>query len=259
MARKIPRENAKRASRPNPREDRNRPHDERKNPRGRREDDQGSTKPKKAVELLPRNLAQETYLDALENEQHTIVFASGPAGTGKTLMATLFAIKQLQMGEIDKIIITRPVVSVDEQLGFLPGDLTAKLAPWCVPILDIFKEYFSVQMVEKMIATEVIELAPLGMMRGRTLKRAICILDEAQNATSNQMKMMLTRIGEESRMFVTGDSRQADRGYEHNGLNDFIYRLEGSPSSAIAVVEFSRGDVERHPVVSDVLRIYGED
>jgi phosphate starvation-inducible PhoH-like protein len=260
VARNMKRANAKRADKPNPREDRNFPFDAVKNPHGYRPDDQQfERKPKKKVQLLPRNVAQEDYVDALCDPSKHIVFAMGPAGTGKSLMATLYAIKALQDGEIEKIIITRPVVSVDEQLGFLPGDLTAKLAPWCIPILDIFKEYFSVQMVEKMIRNEVIELAPLGMMRGRTLKNCICILDESQNATPNQMKMMLTRIGDGSRMFITGDVQQHDRGYEQNGLKDFVEKLKRMPTDAIEVIEFARKDVERHPIVEEVLRIYGDE
>jgi phosphate starvation-inducible protein PhoH and related proteins len=261
VARNIKRANAKRADKPNPREDRNFPFDAVKNPHGYHssDDQQFERRPRKKVQLLPRNVAQEDYIDALCDLSKHIVFAMGPAGTGKSLLATLYAIKALQEGKIEKIIITRPVVSVDEQLGFLPGDLTAKLAPWCVPILDIFKEYFSVQMVEKMIRNEVIELAPLGMMRGRTLKNCILILDEAQNATPNQMKMMLTRIGDDSRMFITGDVQQHDRGFEQNGLKDFVEKLKRMPTEAIEVVEFARKDVERHPVVEIVLQIYGDE
>jgi phosphate starvation-inducible protein PhoH and related proteins len=245
--------NAKRANRPNPREDRNVHY-----LNTSINVDEQSTRRKK-VQLLPRNIAQEAYVDLLEDESKSIVFATGPAGTGKTLLATLYAIKQLQLGNIKKIIITRPAVSVDEQHGFLPGDLTAKLAPWCVPVLDIFKEHYSVQQVERMLLDEVIELAPLGMMRGRTLKNAICILDEAQNATIAQVKMMLTRIGDGTRMLVTGDCRQHDRGYENNGFGDFINRLKLVDSKTIACAEFRSVDVERHPVVEEVLNIYGDE
>lgn len=249
--------NAKRANRPNPREDRNDQRNVHYLNTSFNEDQ--TTIRRKKVQIIPRNIAQETYVDLLEDETKSIIFATGPAGTGKTLLATLYAIKQLQAGVIKKIIITRPAVSVDEQHGFLPGDLTAKLSPWCVPILDIFKEHYSIQQTERMLLDEVIELAPLGMMRGRTLKNAICILDEAQNATVNQVKMMLTRIGDGTRIFVTGDCRQHDRGYENNGFSDFIGRIRSGPSDAIAFAEFSRGDVERHPVVAEVLKIYGED
>lgn len=249
MAKPEKRANAKRANRPNPREDRNHafspiPMD---------------SQLKKKVELLPRNLRQEQYIDILEEETNAIVFATGPAGTGKTLLATLYAIKQLKAGNIDKIIITRPAVSVDEQHGFLPGTLLEKMAPWVIPITDVFKEYYSVAALNRMIEEEIIEVAPLAFMRGRTLKRAIVIFDESQNATINQMKMVLTRIGDGSRMIVTGDVNQHDRGYSDNGLKDFVRRLALAKSDFIKVVEFDKADVERHPVIEEVLSLYGDD
>lgn len=253
MAKQLKR-NAKRANRPNPREDRN---------FSRYNDTQiivpEDNKRKKKVELLPRNLAQETYLDLLEDHDNSIVFAIGPAGTGKTLLATLYAIKQLQEGQISKIIITRPAVSVDEQHGFLPGTLLDKMAPWVIPITDVFKEFYSPAQLERMLQEEVIEIAPLAYMRGRTLKNAIVLFDEAQNANINQMKMVLTRIGDNSRMFVTGDMKQHDRGYDENGLKDFTNRLAMSGSSRIKVVHFASTDVERHPVIEEVLSLYGEE
>lgn len=246
MARKVP---AKRATRPNPRTERPAKHEShQEEPKFR----------SKRVEIIPRSVAQEDFLDCLMDRNTHIVFAMGPAGCGKTLLSTEYAIKGLQSGAYDKVICTRPTVSVDESYGYLPGTLIEKLAPWMVPITDIFKTHFSVQQVEKMIENEVVEFAPLGFMRGRTLKNAIVIFDEAQNATPNQMKMMLTRFGENSKMIITGDLRQHDRGYEHNGMKDFVERVKRRGSRSIAVCEFTNRDVERHPVISEVLDLYDE-
>jgi len=256
---------AKRANRANPREDRNysRPRNGQRTtaypPISEEFDTHSTNSVKKKVEILPRNVAQEEYVDVLFDPSKHIVFAMGPAGCGKTLLATLFAIKALKAGEIDKIIITRPAVSVDEQHGFLPGTLIEKMAPWVIPIMDVFKEHYSLPMIERMINDEQIEIAPLAYMRGRTLKNAIILFDEAQNATPNQMKMVLTRIGDNSRIIVTGDLRQHDRGFDDNGLKDFVHKLELRGSEAISVCRFDAGDVERHAVIEDVLRIYGED
>lgn len=258
MAKPEKRSNAKRANRPNPREDRN----IQQNNRSFANTTVGASpepRMKKRAEVLPRNLRQEEYCDLLHDDNNAVVFATGPAGTGKTLLCTLFAIKQLQEGKIDKIIITRPAVSVDEQHGFLPGTLLEKMAPWVIPITDVFKEFFSVQALEKMLQDEVIEIAPLAYMRGRTLKRAIILFDESQNATPNQMKMVLTRLGDESRMFVTGDINQHDRGFNDNGLKDFMHRLSMHNSSRIKLVSFDRTHVERHPVIEEILTLYGED
>ncbi len=254
MAKPEKRNNAKRASRPNPREERNIIRNQYNVPTFPTE-----PRVKKKVELLPRNLRQEEYIDLLSNEDVSVVFSTGPAGTGKTLLCTLYAIKQLQEGKIDKIIITRPAVSVDEQHGFLPGSLLDKMAPWVIPITDVFKEYYSVAMIERMLAEEVIEIAPLAYMRGRTLKRSIILFDESQNATPNQMKMVLTRLGDGSRMFITGDVGQHDRGFDNNGLKDFMARLAAQRSERIKIVKFDACDVERHPVIEEILSLYGEE
>lgn len=260
MARNIQRRSAKRANKPNPREDRNhgkiiRPNFKHDN---RDQSDNFSSRPRKKVELLPRNLHQEEYVEALFDESKSIIFAMGPAGCGKTLLGTQYAIHGLQSGLFDKIIITRPAVSVDESHGFLPGSLIEKMAPWVLPIIDVFKEHYSPQQVEKMLQDESIEIAPLAYMRGRTFKNALIIFDEAQNATVNQMKMVLTRIGENSRMIVTGDLKQHDRGYEENGLKDFVERVEARGSKSISVCRFETGDVERHPVIEEILNLYGD-
>ncbi len=211
----------------------------------------------KRVEMLPRNTAQEYYVDALLEKR--MVFAVGPAGTGKTLLAVLRAIKALREQEITKIILTRPAVSVDEKHGFLPGDLNAKMEPWTRPIFDVFEEYYGVPETKRMLDEGIIEIAPLGFMRGRTFKNAYIIADEMQNATPDQTKMLLTRIGENSSMVITGDLKQHDRGFDKNGLKDFLERLAGRNQRSMAVCTFKREHVERDPLVAEVLEIYGDD
>lgn len=213
----------------------------------------------KRVELLPRNIAQERYIDALQNEANDIVFAIGLAGSGKTLLCTQYAIQQYQHGKIDRIVITRPAVSNGEELGALPGTLIEKMAPWTRPLIDIFRDYYSIRTITHMLEEEIIEVCPLGYMRGRTLKGAHVIFDEAQNCSPNQMQMVLTRIGDGTRMFITGDLMQHDRGYDDNGLRDFIARLEQQRCNGIAVCRFGPGDVERHPIIEEVLRMYGHE
>ena len=163
---------------------------------------------------------------------------------------------------MDKIIITRPAVSVDEQHGFLPGSLVEKMAPWTRPIFDIFEKHFSIQQIEMMLAENLIEIAPLAYMRGRTFEDSWIIADEMQNATKSQMKMLLTRIGNGTKMIVTGDLKQHDRGFSENGLSDFVQLVkhyEQEKLRHIAISRFDMMDVERHPAVTEVLRIYGED
>lgn len=216
------------------------------------------TKPSKykRVEITPRNLRQEDFLAHLENPHKNMVFALGPAGTGKTLIATLWAVKQLKAGAVERIVITRPAVSVDEQHGFLPGDLMSKMAPWTRPVFDVFREYWNAKQIESMIQEGIIEVAPLAYMRGRTFKDSVVIADEMQNATPSQMKMLLTRIGDNSKFVITGDLEQHDRGFENNGLKDFMEKLENSKSTRLALVKFEHAHVERHPAVSQVLSIY---
>jgi phosphate starvation-inducible PhoH-like protein len=216
--------------------------------------------PNKKLRLLlhPRNKHQELYLNRLNDDTKNIVFAIGPAGTGKTLLAVQTGIKQYQEGKVDKIIVTRPAVSVDEDLGFLPGDLNEKMAPWTRPIFDVLGEYYSQKDIENMLYEKVVEISPLAYMRGRTFKNAYVIADEMQNATQNQMKMLLTRLGENSKMVVTGDLAQADR-LKDNGLINFIERIEQHKKlERIDVVRFDSSDIERHDAVKEVLEIYGD-
>lgn len=210
------------------------------------------------VNLLPKNLIQEDYIELLNDNKNNIVIAIGPAGTGKTMLAVLAAIKALKQGDCEKIVITRPAVSVDEQHGFLPGNLVEKMAPWTRPIFDVIEEYYSPKDILGMIEEGIIEVAPLSYMRGRTFKNSFIIGDEMQNSTPNQMKMFLTRIGENSKIIVTGDLGQHDRTYEENGLKEFLERLRSKNSNRIGFVEFTFNEVERHPAVREVLRIYGE-
>ena len=213
---------------------------------------------KHKVTLLPRNKNQETYLQKLQDDRKNIIFAIGPAGTGKTLLAVLNGIKLLQEGVIDKIIVTRPAVSVDEDIGFLPGTLNEKMAPWTRPIFDVLGEYYQTKEIAQMLEDGIIEISPLAYMRGRTFKNAYIIADEMQNATQNQMKMLLTRLGENSTMVVTGDLAQADR-LKDNGLIDFITKIEGRKLQHIDVVRFDQKDIERHKAVAEVLNLYGDE
>lgn len=208
------------------------------------------------VKIIPRNFKQDDLLDLLTDTTKPIVFATGPAGTGKTLISTLYAIQQFKKGEISKIVITRPAVSVDEQHGFLPGTLQEKMAPWTRPIFDIFEEFYHPKEIEQLIDSNKIEIAPLAYMRGRTFKDAIILADEMQNATKEQMKMLLTRIGDNSKLIVNGDLNQHDRGFDTNGLKDFLEQLRRRNSAMIGTVEFTEKEVERHPVVTEVLGIY---
>lgn len=226
---------------------------------------------------------QKAYLKKLRQSRHDILFAVGPAGTGKTYLAVRDAIDKYQKGDCTKIVITRPNVATGDDLGYLPGTLTEKMAPWIRPIMDVFMECFSKIEVERMMHNEIIEIAPLAYMRGRTFKNAIVIADEMQNATPEQMKMLLTRIGENSRMIVTGDTEQYDRkelGTE-SGLADITRRLadrdnanHGLPAfitdghhghqqqanhqrwGGIGIVNLGRADVVRHKVIDEVLELY---
>lgn len=214
----------------------------------------------KKVELIPRSINQDKYVSLLLDPSLSYVFSIGPAGTGKTMLAVLAAIRALKQGEITKIVLTRPAVGVDdEKHGFLPGDLNAKMEPWTKPLFDVIQEYYSPKEVQMMLEEQMIEISPLAFMRGRTFKNAYIIGDEMQNATPGQMKMLLTRLGEGSRMAITGDIRQADRSDNDNGLLDFKSLLaKYEQSEYVGIVEFERKDIERHPAVAEVLKIYGE-
>ena len=213
---------------------------------------------RKRVQIYPKSLSQETYLLKLNDPNKMIVFAIGPAGTGKTMLAVQWAIDQLKYGSADKIIITRPAVSVDEEHGFLPGDLNEKMAPWTKPIFDVIEENFNAREIENFIKEGVIETSPLAYMRGRTFKNAVVVADEMQNATPSQMKMLLTRLGQGSQMVVTGDLQQADRP-SNNGLLEFLGLYNNFQGHRyVDLVKFDVQDVERHEAVKEILSIYGD-
>ena len=213
---------------------------------------------KQRVSIQARNANQKLYLSKLYAEHTSIVLAIGPAGTGKTMLAVQYGIKLFQEGKVDRIVVTRPAVSADEDLGFLPGDLNEKMAPWTRPIFDVLGEYYQKKEIANMLEEGVIEISPLAYMRGRTFKNAYIVADEMQNATVNQMKMLLTRLGEGSKMVVTGDLAQADR-LSDNGLIDFCNLLEQKEYlEHIDIIRFDAKDIERHNAVKEVLAVYGE-
>jgi len=205
---------------------------------------------------VPRNESQKRLLKCLNNKDYRIVIANGPAGTGKTLFGVEHAIKNYINGNYDKLIFTRPAVSNDEDLGYLPGTLEEKLGPFMTPLFDIIYNFISPIDVKSLIEQKIFEIAPLGFLRGRTFKNCIIIADEMQNSSISQMKMLLTRIGENSRIIITGDLQQNDRHGEMNGLEDFLNKLKGRRSDSISSVEFDRCDIERDKVVEEVLDIY---
>ena len=206
----------------------------------------------------PKNEPQEKFCQILKTKSKKIVIVNGPAGTGKTMLATEHGIRFFLTDTYEKLIFTRPSVSVDEDLGFLPGTLEEKMAPWIRPIYDVLYNFLSPKEVQQLMEEKIIEIAPLGYMRGRTFKNAWIVADEMQNATVSQMKMLLTRLGENSRLVVTGDLQQYDRTFENNGLDDFLRRLKnrGGESESIVSFEFQKTDIQREPVVKEVLDIY---
>jgi len=207
----------------------------------------------------PKNRHQEQYFETLKNKNRKIIVASGPAGTGKTLFATEFGVKYFLLGVYEKLIFTRPSVSVDEELGFLPGTLEEKMAPWVRPIYDVLYTFLSPREVKELMEEKIIEIAPLGFMRGRTFKNAWIVADEMQNSTISQMKMLLTRLGENSRLVITGDLEQNDRPDQINGMDDFLNKFKGRRSSSISSFEFDKTDIQREEVVKEVLDIYSGD
>jgi phosphate starvation-inducible PhoH-like protein len=216
----------------------------------------------KGVKYLykPKTEGQEIYVRNLESGMFDILFGIGPAGTGKTLFACQHAIHMLYSKKIEKIILTRPLVSVDEELGFLPGNIQKKMDPWTKPIMDIFHEYFSPSEVKCMIDNNIIDICPLAYMRGRTFKYSYIIADEMQNSSEQQMLMALTRIGEGSRMVITGDLSQTDM--NRNGLKDVLEKIRAKYGNGnyikdgINVSVLNGDDVQRHPIIKVIHNIY---
>jgi phosphate starvation-inducible protein PhoH and related proteins len=206
--------------------------------------------------IAPRSLAQKRYVDAMR--RNNLVFGVGPAGTGKTFLAVAMAVRRLQDKQVRRIILSRPAVEAGENLGFLPGTLEEKVSPYMRPLYDGLYDMLDGPKVQRMMEQGVIEIAPLAYMRGRTLNDAFVILDEAQNTTREQMKMLLTRIGIGTWTVVTGDPSQRDLdGRERSGLNHAVHVLSGIPS--VSVCKFTGNDVMRHPLVQDIVRAYEAD
>jgi phosphate starvation-inducible PhoH-like protein len=214
----------------------------------------------------PKSSNQELYVKCLNDPSVKILFAIGPAGTGKTMLACNQAIKELKSGVVDKIVLTRPVVPVEEEeIGFLPGNINKKMDPWTRPIFDIFNEFYQKRDLDTMLYNNVIEISPLAFMRGRTFKNAFIIADEMQNSSPNQMLMLTTRIGEGSKMVITGDLKQSDRGMDsglsdfitkYKNYNNFLIRNDTDTNIGIKIVELNNNDIERSKVITKLLDIY---
>lgn len=210
---------------------------------------------------MPKSVNQQNYVEYLDDKNTDLIIAVGPAGTGKTLFACLKAISQLKNGEIRKLVVTRPVVTVEEEIGFLPGNINKKMDPWTRPIFDLFLEFFSKAELDNFIFNNVIEISPLAFMRGRTFKNSFIIADEMQNSSPNQMKMLTTRIGVNSKMVITGDLNQSDIPSK-NGLKDLIEKIDNyniknnREITSIKVVKLEKEDIERSEIVKNIINIY---
>jgi phosphate starvation-inducible protein PhoH and related proteins len=207
-------------------------------------------------QVAPRTAGQRVYVEAIA--KHDLVFCLGPAGTGKTYLAVAMAAHMLKQGIIKRIVLVRPAVEAGEKLGYLPGDLQAKVNPYLRPLLDAMHDMMGFDQLRRFMANDVIEVIPLAFMRGRTLNSAAIILDEAQNATVSQMLMFLTRLGHHSKMIVTGDDSQVDlEKPEQSGLVDAVHRL--GDVEGIAVVRLTDADIVRHRLVQNIVNAYGRN
>jgi phosphate starvation-inducible PhoH-like protein len=218
---------------------------------------QAARLPQKTPELIPKTRGQERLVLSLLDRDTDITVAVGPAGTGKTYLAMQAAIRALKSRQIDRLILTRPAVGVeDERHGFLPGDLISKMEPWTRPLLDVLREYYHPRDIARMLDEQTIEISPLAYMRGRTFKNSWIVADEMQNATPAQVKMLMSRIGQGSRIAITGDVEQADRSSADNGLRDLCQRLSNQAVSGIDVIELGAKDTQRHPLITSILQLY---
>ena len=212
---------------------------------------------KRPIEIIPKSVNQEKYVIALLDDATDIVVVTGPAGTGKTYLAMLAAIKALRAGDCERIILTRPAVGVDdEKHGFLPGDINQKMEPWTRPLIDVLREYYTAKEITHMLDEQIVEIAPLAFCRGRNFKNSYVVLDEGQNTTPNQLKMIMTRIGFNSKIVITGDIEQTDRRTVDNGLLDLQTRLEKGGIPGLQLCKFEVKDVQRHKIIEHVLRLY---
>lgn len=201
--------------------------------------------------IKPKSVGQEALMEAIDRKN--LVLALGPAGTGKTYIAIAKAVEALEAGKIGRIVLSRPAVEAGESLGYLPGDMEEKLAPYLRPLYDALSDRLSMKRVRSLMAEGLIEIAPVGFMRGRTLNNAFVVIDEAQNCTYTQLKMLLTRLGWNSTMVVTGDPGQSDLLPEMSGLGPVADHLEVLPN--IAVVRLAEQDIVRHPLVAEMLHV----
>lgn len=206
--------------------------------------------------FTPRNKKQEEYVNYINDSNIDIVIATGSAGVGKTALIADIGMNKLLRNDIYKIILIRPSVSVDDNIGFLKGDMLEKMKPWMANIYDIFYKYVPYHTLTNMLENEIIVIAPICFCRGRTFDNAIVILDEAQNTTPNQMLMLLTRIGTNCKIVITGDTTQHDRGYEKSGLSDLLQKLDNKKIDRIKIVQFTEKHVERNPIIKKILDIY---
>ena len=208
----------------------------------------------------PKTQIQELYYDNIKDDKATIVVASGPAGTGKTLFPTQYAARLLQESGT-KIVLTRPLISVDEELGYLPGNINQKMDPWIIPLFDVLREFYTHQTINKFILEKRIEIVPLAFMRGRTFKNTFIIGDELQNTSIKQMLMLLTRLGKNSKLIITGDINQCDN--DENGLLDLLIKIKSKypdindlKEKKISIIEFDESDIQRSPIIETILDLY---
>jgi len=208
----------------------------------------------------PKTEKQRAFLELMREDKVDIIIAIGPAGTGKTMLACYSAVEALRLGKVNKIVVTRPVVSVDEEIGFLPGGLESKMDPWTRPIFDTLRETYSAKEIERMSEEGIIEIVPLGFMRGRTFKNSWIIADEMQNSSPTQMFMLATRIGEGSKMIITGDLNQSDLNPKCNGLleiyNKIRYAERTKGLDCVRYIELDKEDVQRSRAAKTILGIY---